>query len=67
MDFDITSYSKLPLTLTVDELSMLLRIGKNKAYQLTRRSDFPTLRIGCRILIPKDKLIEWLDQNNSKQ
>lgn len=37
-----------------------LRAG---AYQLLNTGTFPTLRIGKRLLVPKDKLIDWIEQN----
>ena len=33
------------------------------AYQLLNTGTFPTLRIGKRLLVPKDKLVEWIEQN----
>ena len=35
-----------------------LRAG---AYELVHSASFPKVKIGKRILVPKDKLIEWLD------
>ena len=33
------------------------------AYQLLNTESFPTLRIGKRLLVPRDKLVEWIEQN----
>ena len=32
------------------------------AYELVRSKGFPHIRIGTRILVPKDKFIQWIDQ-----
>ncbi len=32
------------------------------AYQLLNSADFPTLQIGKRKLVPKDKLIAWIER-----
>lgn len=47
-------------TLSVQELASQLGIGLSKAYALVKEPDFPTVRIGTRILIPIDGLHEWL-------
>lgn len=39
---------------------LLTRAG---AYQLLNSADFPTLQIGKRKLVPKDKLIEWIERH----
>ena len=41
----------IPLTLKVTEVASMLKISRGMAYQLTRRRDFPKLRIGKRIII----------------
>lgn len=57
------------LTYTVDEIGQLLGISRPKAYELANRKDFPTLRIGKRILIPAERFHQWLntetDENSS--
>lgn len=50
------------LAISVIELAEQLGIGKTIAYQLVKRDDFPSVRIGDRILIPVDGLREWLKQ-----
>ena len=49
------------LTYTVHELSKVLNIGKNKAYELTKTKGFPVIHIGSTIRIPIDGLKKWLD------
>ena len=44
-------------------LAAALGISRAGAYQLLNTGTFPTLRIGKRLLVPKDKLIEWIEQN----
>jgi len=51
------------LTLSVEEAGKLLGVSRAIAYQLSRRADFPTLRIGKRVLVPKKQLQEWMDRN----
>ena len=56
------SYGDLPLTLTVPEVGEALAISRAKAYDLARSEGFPSMRIGTRILVPRDKLIRWIDE-----
>lgn len=49
--------------LSVEEAGELLGISRQLAYQLANRDDFPCLRIGRRMLIPRNKLLEWVDNH----
>ena len=53
----------LPRTLSVLEMAAALGISRAGAYELARTEGFPALKIGTRIVIPKDKLKEWVDKN----
>ena len=61
------SYGDLPLTLTVPEVGEVLGISRAKAYDLARSEGFPSMRIGMRILVPRDKLIRWIDEQTEAQ
>ena len=60
------SYDDLPLMLSVPEMAAALGISRAGAYELARSEGFPALRIGTRIVIPKDKLQEWVDKQTEK-
>ena len=60
------SYEDLPLMLSVPEMGAALGISRAGAYELARSEGFPALRIGTRIVIPKDKLREWVDKQTEK-
>ena len=58
-----THYDQLPLILSVDELAKILGIGRNTAYDLIRCGRIRSVRIGYKIRIPKDSLLEFLQEN----
>ena len=61
------SYEELPLMLSVPEMAAALGISRAGAYELVRTEEFPALKIGARIVIPKDELREWVRQNTGKK
>ena len=56
------SYQDLPLTLTAPEVSEVLGISRAAAYELVRTKGFPHMKIGTRILVPRDMLLAWIDE-----
>ena len=48
------------LALRPKEAAAALGIGNNAIYELCARQDFPTLKIGNKIIIPVDGLRRWL-------
>ena len=57
------NYDDLPAVLNANQLATALGISRAGAYQLLNTGTFPPLRIGKRLLVPKDKLIDWIEQN----
>ena len=56
------SYDDLSLMLSVPEIAAVLGVSRAASYELARSKDFPSLRIGTRIVVPKDKFIEWVNR-----
>lgn len=61
MKADVKNYSELPLTLTVDQVAGVLGIGRVQAYNLVHMEGFPKLKIGKRLVIPRQAFINWMD------
>lgn len=59
------TYDELPLMLSVPEVAAVLGISRAGAYELARSKEFPSLTIGTRIVVPKDKFIIWIDRKTS--
>ena len=53
----------MPMFLSVIDVANLLGISRASAYELVREENFPKLKIvQGRIIIPRDRLLEWLDK-----
>ena len=61
------SFNELPLMLNVQDVSDVLGIGLAHAYEIVRRKDFPSITLGSRIIIPRDKLMEWLERQTAEK
>ena len=61
------SFDELPLMLNVVQVAAVLGISRAGAYELVHREGFPVLKIGNRIVVPKDKLREWIDANTAQK
>lgn len=55
------SYDELPLMLSVPEVAAVLGISRAGAYELVRTEGFPALKIGSRIVVPKENFLGWID------
>lgn len=62
-DSKYKSYQDLPLTLTAPEVAEVLGISRAAAYELVRSKGFPHMKIGTRILLPRDKFLAWIDDH----
>ena len=56
-----TSYNQLPLSLNANDIAAVLGISRANAYTLMRAKGFPTIFIGKRMIVPRDRFIEWMD------
>ena len=61
METTYTSYTQLPLSLNATDIAAVLGISRANAYTLMRAKGFPTIFIGKRMIVPRDKFIEWMD------
>ena len=58
-----TSYDQLPLFLNAELVAKTLGVAPSSAYELMHERGFPILHIGSRMVVPKDKFIEWVVQH----
>lgn len=57
------NYDDLPLFLNAAMVARVLGVAPSSAYELMHGKDFPTLRVGSRMVVPKEKFIEWVEQH----
>ena len=55
------SYNDLPLFLNANLVAETLGVSISSAYELMHDPDFPTLRVGNRMVVPKEKFIRWAE------
>ena len=49
------TYDELPLFIDAKTVSSVLGISRSGAYELMHQKSFPTLKIGARIVVPKEE------------
>ena len=43
------------------------RGGGGYAYEVGHRQDFPTITLGSRIIVPRDKFMAWIDEQAAQK
>ena len=61
----ITDPAQLPMALNAAQVASVLGISRAGAYNLMRSEGFPTLFIGKRMIVPKDRLLAWMNSQVS--
>ena len=57
------NYDELPLFLNAATVAKVLGVSPSSGYELMHESNFPVLKIGNRLVIPKEKFIQWVEQH----
>ena len=57
------SYDDLPLFLNAELVAQVLGVSPASSYELMHEDGFPTLRIGNRMVVPKEKFIRWMEEH----
>ena len=57
------TYEELPLYLNADTVAKLLSISISSAYELMNEEGFPSVRIGKRLIVPKENLQAWVESH----
>ena len=62
----VKSYEELPLFLNAQAVADVLGVSPSSAYELMHEKDFPSLRIGNRLVVPKEHFRSWVERNVGK-
>lgn len=57
------SYDELPLFLNSELVAKVLGVSPSSGYELMHEPDFPVLRVGSRMVVPKEKFIQWVEEH----
>ena len=57
------AYEDLPLFLNAELVAKVLGVSPSSSYELMHEPGFPTLRIGNRMVVPKEKFIQWVEEH----
>lgn len=60
---EFKSYDELPLFLNAELVAQVLGVSPSSGYELMHEQEFPTLRIGNRMVVPKEKFIQWVERH----
>ena len=55
------NYDELPLFLNAKTVAQVLGISTAGAYELMHSTGFPVLKIGSRLVVPKENFLSWVD------
>ena len=54
------SYDDLPLFLNTDTVAKVLGVSISSANEMMHDPGFPILKVGSRLVVPKEKFITWV-------
>ena len=57
------SYDELPLFLNAATVAKVLDVSPSSGYELMHEPDFPVLKVDSRLVVPKEKFVEWVSQH----
>ena len=55
-------YGELPLFLNAE---LVAKVSPSSGYELMHEPSFPVLKVGSRMVVPKEKFIQWVEENTT--
>ncbi len=59
------NYDDLPLFLNAELVARVLGVSQSSGYELMHESGFPLLKVGSRMVVPKEKFIRWVEEHTA--
>ena len=60
------SYDDLPLFLNAETVAQVLGVSISSAYELLHEPGFPVVRVGSRMVVPKEKFMAWVSAQTER-
>lgn len=60
------SFDELPMMISVSQVAKVLGISRARSYELVNEKGFPKIKIGTRIVVPKDEFMLWIQKEIKK-
>lgn len=57
------TYDDLPLFLNANLVAQVLGVSTSTAYEVMHEPGFPVLRVGSRMVVPKEQFIRWVTEH----
>ena len=57
------TYDDLPLFLNANLVAQVLGASPSSGYELMHEPGFPVLRVGSRMVVPKEQFIRWVTEH----
>lgn len=57
------NYDELPLFLNGRLVAKVLGVSVSTAYELMHEDGFPVLKVGNRMVVPKEKFVTWVEKH----
>jgi len=56
------SYEELPLFLNAELVAKVLGVSPSNGYELMHKPVFLILKVGSRMVVPKEKFVQWVEE-----
>ena len=53
------------LVLNAELMAKVLGVSPSNGYELMHEEEFPTLRVGSRMVVPKEKFVQWVEEHTA--
>ncbi len=60
-----SNYESIPLFLDSADIMNVLGLSRTTVYSMLQEPDFPTIELGKRRIVRKEKLFEWIDAHEN--
>ncbi len=56
---------ELPLFLNAELMAKVLGVSPSSGYELMHEPGFPVLKVGSRMVVPKEKFVQWVEEHTT--